>query len=90
MSGDALHPESTTLIDTIAVADLWIFGVVCEGGCCRPIRQKVMGKVYRSGDSFMSWYLPSDPMRGGTYSTEEALVGQRSIHIWKQWADATE
>jgi len=77
-------------LESCTILDVWIFGVVCDGTCCRHIRQKVHGRVYAEGDSFMSWYLPSDPMRGGSYSTEDVLAGQKSIHIWKQWADATE
>ena len=83
-------PSDSSSLASLTTLDVVIMGCLCEGGCCRPIIQRVHGRVYADGDSSLSWYQPSDPLHGGSYVEEQPAAGQRSLHIWQQWADATE
>jgi len=82
--GDSSYPESFTTLD------VYVLGCLCEGACCRSIVQRVHARVYSGGDASWSWYQPGDPMRGGSYSEEQSSSVPRLLHIWQQWADATE
>lgn len=82
--------DSSVSIEPCTVLDVWIYGRVCEGGCCRPIMQKLHGRVYETGDSYLAWHLPSDPLRGGYRAEPLPSAGVRSRSLWTQWAESSE
>lgn len=82
--GDSAYPESFTTLD------VYVLGCLCEGACCRSIVQRVHGRVYTGGDSFISWYAPGDPLRGSSISSGDAGVGLGFLRLWQRWAEYTE
>ena len=81
---------SPPTVDDCVIFEGHVIGHVCEGGCCRAIIQKIHGRVYGSGESFISWHQPSDPLRNGYLSSGDPSAGRGFLHLWEQWAENTE
>lgn len=84
-TGDSAYPEA------FATLDIFVEGSFCDAaGCCHPIAQIVHGRVYEGGESFLAWHRPTNPMTGGSMSSEAAGTAQRHVRLWRSWAEATE
>jgi hypothetical protein len=74
----------------VTVLDAWVVGSVCDGGYCRPILQRVYGRVYADGEGCVSWHLPTNPLQGNSLTADDPAMVEAFRGLWLQWAKASE